>query len=126
MILNADLRVVWRDYRHLRADVAFPEYILSPSYTFNGLGFSATLNNTFGIASHTGTVVPSNLSLHYSDMVSVTTVDNYGASTTLKIHWRSDLTDSIKHFGGRPALAWKLELILPSGTFADEGYVRYH
>jgi hypothetical protein len=125
-ILSAHLRVVWRDYRHLRADVALPEYILSPSYNFNGLGFSATLNNTFGIASHTGTVVAPDLSLLYSDMVSVTTVDNYGASTTLKIHWRSDLTDSIKHFGGRPALAWKLELILSSGTFTDAGHVKYH
>ena len=58
-------------------------------------------------------------------MLSVTTGES-GASTTLKIHWRSDLVDSIKHFGGRPALAWKLELILSSGTFGDAGYVKYN
>ena len=47
-------------------------------------------------------------------------------STTFKVHWRSDLADSIKHFGGRPALAWQIELILSSCTFADEGYAKYN
>ena len=89
------------------------------------MSFSATLDDTFGTATHTGTVVASDAS-GYTDMVSVTSVDSYGASTTFKIHRRSDLTDSVKHFGGRPALAWKLELILSSGTFADEGYVKYN
>ena len=82
-ILSAHLRAVWRDYRHLRADVALPEYVLSPSYTFAGLGFSATLDHTFGTATHTRTVVASDAS-GYTDMVSVTTVES-GASTTFKV-----------------------------------------
>jgi hypothetical protein len=125
MILDEHLRAVWRDYRHLRADVTVPEYVVSPSYNFIGLGFSGTLYNTGGAASHTGTVVASDAT-GYTDMLSVTTVDAYGESTNLKIHWRSDLPDSIKHFGGRPALAWKLEVTTLSGVATDQGYVKYN
>ena len=48
---------VWRDYRHLQSSVTYPEYVMTPTYVFNSLNYSATLDD-----GETGTD-------HYTDAV---------------------------------------------------------
>ena len=110
---GANSRQVVRDWRHLRVQTMFPEYVMTPDYDFEGIGF--TLVDSYG-DTHTGTVTAGNPAFPAGTL---TYTETNGTVVVLRLKLHTDF----HQYGGHPAFFASLiatEPGQPPSTYTDD------
>ena len=98
-------RSVVRDWRHVRDSTSYSEYVMSPQYDFDGIGY--TLSAEELVDSYTGQVGPGTANFPVG-VISFTNTAGNPETFELKMH------NNVNHYGGHPAPVSYTHLTLPT------------